>query len=1638
MFITMKKSRELTDHGLCQTRPIKSSNREGATLVVVLALLGLMMVIGFFAYSMASQQQANSEYFANTPRAKARNVADFDREALMNWALEQIIKGGPADLPHSALSGGRHALVPNMFGADLHPYSGTGYNLMLDSGLPVFDNNYDGSDDGTSEPWMNASPAANGGIFEVFNNNFDYTPDAPYTAPDFNNTFLAYRGYGLDSNNNPVLVVKPSYHRPEVLREDSTGRVKLFRDWMNDSGYSPLSMRANKGHKANDGSGFVTDRYFYNSGSVEGISTPFPFPDFDPVNNPNETWSEGVWALEAYDGSHTYSFGEWVFYSGTYFRVLVDSPTGPPVDGAEWKEYTQPYYSYDADPDGDGVKEAIWMDLDFPIQETPDGTRYFVPMYAITILDADGLVNLNAHGNINGVVDLTGGSVFGDDNADSLADFISKSNLGLSPSEVNPLWVFTATDADFNTPGDIASAKADHIDFFNRTPDTTTNQFEMANMEWWWANSVKMTFNAGNVEETVLGRYGDDGITDFDTLYASQDRLDYPQPGEMNNDDNGNTPVGISGETAVHPLDLRGAGDIYQTIASPNNGKTLNFSTDTPSKWLKYVNYSYPSYSIWDGDPGNGDDLDENTYAGLPEEELITQALIDEAYEMETDYNIWAPLEALNPDSQFDISENGPLQISDSDSELSSVTSRLTQLMPWNLSENNRAAEIRKNLTTHSSDIKARNATPSVNRAAEYDSGTNFPPKVSAYDSTVLDFTNSAEYLAMEADPFRLALRRWLEVELTAPGPTDVPETLLQRLMSLNHIVDLDTNGNPYLRRLTPHPESLDSTVVDTSWIADANNRDDSVSDDDGHLIYTGLFSTPQEQEFWARTDRQRMARDIYVLLYVLGHGNDVTGPFAIDPVINETDIAQFAINAVNQMDRDNVIDIFEFDFDLSNGWGLDDNPYMNEGGDRDLVYGLEAQELVLNEAYVVLTEQQPNASGSLNLNATEWNDIDRQKFVYIELKNTVPYSVNLDNGVDVDATGDVNTRIDTTDLHDNGVWRLKLEYDVNGTIYEEYLTIRKEQVIPAGDHYVILSSSYFNPGAATPDQWHGEMRVDVNYEDGVNPVDFSDNDPANIIAPKQYGFRFLDLATHTPDIPGVMQSDPSYFIDYDYVLTDNTGTPIGQSGMSGDPAEPHLMGSIPDDPLMGGEDLVADLTTITMTLERRMNTMRGVDPAEMDDLSLSLGAVSDNVWVEVDKFQIEKDSGIFTLDLDDSRAILDSGADVRTDVISKLTAGSPLSRERVEQLDRNDFNVSFDPLTDDVDVSNDLSMVRNTIGGENFHASTDLSTGYTIWQPHFDRDFYSPIELLSVPLYDPTELTDGILGGSNLGLHMDGRNTAGVNFFLDPVTGLAANRWYRLFGYVEIPRYDSNVDDPTITFNANDPDHTRLPGKINWNTVRAPEVLGALMDEIRLFTLDLTPNNSVYLPDANSEAARDWWVQFIQSRDQVWNGVTPGPDPVTGMYLPGMPGSRPFRDFSFVEDGDQSMEHTMLRQLPIDPTRRLFEVGSASDSLDYPIPQRLLAKMVNNSTNRSHVFFVFVQVDFFEAAEQSDGSIRIGGKLDDSPGYRSMFVVDRSKAFETLQGDDFSSDPNDRFTLRFGDDDFDWTDLVLHRLNIK
>jgi len=124
-------------------------------------------------------------------------------------------------------------------------------------------------------------------------------------------------------------------------------------------------------------------------------------------------------------------------------------------------------------------------------------------------------------------------------------------------------------------------------------------------------------------------------------------------------------------------------------------------------------------------------------------------------------------------------------------------------------------------------------------------------------------------------------------------------------------------------------------------------------------------------------------------------------------------------VNLVDALDRDNIITKFEYDKDLGNGWFLDDEPfatpeetplpdtdtnyeenYPEDGDERGVVYGIEAQQLTISEVLSLMALQVTDqmTGTATDLAETEYNDKEDRYFTYIELRNASPFEVGFEN----------------------------------------------------------------------------------------------------------------------------------------------------------------------------------------------------------------------------------------------------------------------------------------------------------------------------------------------------------------------------------------------------------------------------------------------------------------------------------------------------------------------------------------------------------------------------------------------------------------------------------------------------------------
>lgn len=1700
--------------------PLPAAPRKGSVLLVVLGLLMLLMLIGLTFFTFASIEQSSSLVFTET----AKLEPDIPLDQMWNWGLYQIILGADhTTAPQSVLDvplyspgtttqvGSRYSLRGNMQGNDAMPYNGQGIHLLIqpstatNPGAPYVDQTYDGTADNPTFLNLSISPAAYGNTVTPSVYSSLPQPDVDYTYPDHNNPFLAFVGYiydnsyplgddgaygqvNFDDDNDGTkdnaselgwtgsddyqrFVIIPSFHRPQLLRNPTTGYpypkpvvvsgalTNQATAWSTNPATAMMVFRPHPSHVIQ---GTTTPRYILPTNTTAknalGNSVnPFPFA----TGKGGGVLSQGVFDVSALP------------LPATVFS-----------------------YTYDVDNDGDGIAEGILMDLGYPPQKTAKGETY-VPLFSVTIMDADGLINLNTHGNLYGLNSLNTSaanplgydSVYGlplpynAGNPNTVPLPVSRSNLGLMPSEVNPAY---ALNADPSNELPTTKNLTQYSYLFPGSGGRTISRIEMANMEL-----VNLMMGRGEMTGTTsykdlyVGRFGDRNqlVTGLTTKVLAN----FPRPGAPNNDDNADGYEGIGNGTSNpeytnfgHPLDYYGTGTRFSNrtsaMAAANGvtqdyaGKTpqLNSTAGSPAKWPAYSGYhsgvSVPNVANTNlvkwflGDSGNL--MWNGGLVGTLNNPFATPMATNAGPSNQlTDDMMETVFEAIYKqavDEIFDAEEMEGLQRNPNDADYkTAVVSRLKQLMPFNFDDSTRADAIRQRFTVVSNDRNNFNFAQIVGqRVWEVNADVNnntfkeFPPVFSTTTAGTLNYN----------EPFRPELRKLLEMETGSSLRTRLQFRLnlnqfLTSVHNDNYKTTSDTTGTSkyyptpsniaaqypnvtlYYRPVTPHPTTTTSTSFLAKELPCNGASAATPPPPPGNALPSGSpWTVLQQQEYWARRDRQQMARDIYVLLYTLGSGSDAT---TASPVTNSSsavysatqlkEMAQFAVNLVDALDRDSAITIFEYDMDLSNGWNLDDNPYNTLGispiptaanpastlvsagdtnpAERNVVVGVEAQQATINEV-MAFRLQINGASGdfapTIFDESSDPTGLARY-YTYIELANASPSAVNLANGS----------------------WRIKLACS-SATTPVVYLT-PKTGSIPVNGRFTIgsagrsdLKTDYIIPMSSTsPSYLSADFRLAIQNAGAFDRV------VPNV----------ADAST-----PNKTTSNPPA-CDLDLVYNNSGGTPTlwTMTDVNGNPL--NTPGSLLNSGTAGDN--------LNITLERRLHLGRATP------LSTDLTATAeeaDNPWVTVDTFS--SDQNAFQPQILDLQFAIGATAPYATErnVLQSSERAQPLDRSSHIQLRNTNATTVYNNIQNPVKYS---LMSANAANG---------ITNPNVWQPHFDRDFASTMDLLTIPLYDCSQVTQMLaknnqvvnkvtIGSTTYRTTAQGRflrpqhpdndpnsTPPGVNAASPILT--KDNRWYRLFEFVEVPsrahKHPFLTSSQTNYLNSPYARYLttplRSPGKINLNTIRHREVFAGLLDD----PLQFNPNTFL---DTNYDAARNWWQEFCKSRDGSWLGTWAGtgtpwsvkPDPVTGLFIPGMPGSQPFRGLSIVGPTNanaatpdaalRSLDQTILRRLPLDidstvgvnpaDPRHLFEIGTNPDhtvsSGSYTDPHtrhRLLSKIYGNTTTRSHVFYCWMTVQFHEAVETTAGSNQwqIGAQVSGMVNHRMFCVIDRS-SLEKMYG---------------------------------
>lgn len=1534
-----------------------SQSRRGSAMVVVLALLALLAILGFTFYTFSAQERAAAEYFAS----ESRNTQTGLPDTIFDWPLRQILIGPDDSNYYSVLWGGRHSLVPNMIGTDRIPFNGEGINLIDDgTGAPVVDMDYDVNtlDNPTFISPVD-SPAANGGVQWGAGKSLATlpAPDTDYSAPDINSMLLSYDGYGFDTSNTLRRVIIPTLMRPQLFNRSGGAPVT---NWYDNAGVIPASksFRPHPDHQCLDANGALTGDLRYvatqNDANTLGLNRPFTFAPVDDTGAPTN--------------------GEMGIWSGSPDTL----------------------YNLDVDTDGDGIKDAILVDLGYPPFRRGDG-KLVVPLFAMQIRDLNGLLNLNTTTSTLSANPFPPTIMTQEFGADAAGNprYLSSSNQGLAPSEINSLYGLATTLPTSVTPTDLQQYR-----FFLKTLGGDRDPMsarEIANIEWFFLVYGRPHFNpetavpaaataaamSATIESITPGLLGD---TNYLLTFLSTGSGSLPQPGRTTVNDNIDTvslyPFFWTNQTAEvppkstmlgTPLDLLGSSTFLLSNSGGLNpfGKYLNtYQRATqpligPNRWLIYNSF-HSRGDVFLGRPPTlpTNVASDSTYAAQLMPFSFNQ-LLDDPSEIIADIEALktaksftpgtAPRDAVDNDAVFDFRESAFLQLSNVDGSVVKGSSRLASLAPVNTVAAANAPAIRSQYTTVSSDRR------------EYSKVTT-----SLTTPTAQMRSWESSYLAVLTTVFRPVVWYQLSGKSTFSSK--------QFKLSANQVL-VDNTGEPFpagavsglqFRDLTPHPSRdavLPSAAISTTPV-----------------VYSGpnFGAAVETQEYFARRDRQALARDIYTLLYLYGAGLDQDPSLASPVTYTDAqlkEMAQFAVNYVDALDRDSVMTRFEYDKNLSNGWTLDDNPYTTTDGpgERGEVWGVEAQQLTFSEA-LAFRGTARNGSTPIDHPATSYDDTTDRYFTYVDLQSSSPYLI---------------------DFAVNPVWQVRI--------------LPKGDATPLGDERrlrplvgQVLAGGTFSILTAGDNSTMDTTNTPSSYC-WVAPTGSTKVRVAPAVAPP------------TPATPATANSlDLITDLTSSYEMTDGA---LAAKTARGDF---HNVNNAMD------PDAMTPMS-ILFTLMRRADPFRAPPAvgATADEL--------DNPWVEVDRIRLGSDgttSGLKKFDL-----LSTTNDTSMPNIIDKLK--QIFSRYRVEPF-AADFDTDFDPAN----IWGNSSV--NFLGtGKYIQANPAPTAQFT--QFHFDRPFASLGELLNIPLvgpglYSPTDpwyvsgetwhLTRALTHANESPLKQvsngtpqgvggpDKRAMTAAGKFLqadfpDSVDASLPldNRWYRLLEFLEVPspmnRYAElhayAVTQLGLPGNFGWP---RSSGQLNLNFIRHSSVLGGLLDDNFVLDESSTVLSGRDTTDAatynGAPATRSWWVEFLRSRDTL--------DPVTHVTVPGMANARPFRGFNFTGRGKVSQsQDTLFRTLPDDAQnvgltdkRHLFEIGQQTEhvngTLDSLAKNRLLSKIMNNVTTRTNTYGVFIAVQYFEAGEAASGAIRIGGKLDDMPTQRGFFILDRTAAVEQVK----------------------------------
>jgi hypothetical protein len=419
--------------------------RRGIVLILVLGMLALLALIGVTFVTFSGQAVIGARNFA---RARYRP----DPAQLMDFALAQLIND--TSDPLSAIRG--HSLRRDMYGNDART---NGFLAALPDGTPLY------------------LVAARSDPKPTLVQYTQYLTNIPlrdkFTSPtmDFTRWILKLPAHAaFEAPGRPIMPSVPQVAQTfEVLRDDNTGSdpfsqgnyhlLTLSEPDMATSlastGASLIQPRAlspfvldGRYLRAFNGPGMTKfagyGNFRWNGTLLQAPPYLSRFPDLGDPDSVGmdedydacdlENWflaiqsADGHVMIPSFHRPGILTADDWTSSAVTSrAKILrprqVDHPLSSlapllpdPVTGE---------INYDVDNDGDGLTDAVWLDLGYPAQIDGRG-RLFKPLFAFTVIGLNGRMPLNTAGNLQ-ARDTAGNPLW---------DHVS--HLGYSVNEINP------------------------------------------------------------------------------------------------------------------------------------------------------------------------------------------------------------------------------------------------------------------------------------------------------------------------------------------------------------------------------------------------------------------------------------------------------------------------------------------------------------------------------------------------------------------------------------------------------------------------------------------------------------------------------------------------------------------------------------------------------------------------------------------------------------------------------------------------------------------------------------------------------------------------------------------------------------------------------------------------------------------------------------------------------------------------------------------------------------------------------------------------------------------------------------------------------------------------------------------------